>query len=203
MISNKAVLTSKGSFTVEASILFSVIFLLVAALVYILIMIYQYAFLQSVASQAANAGANYYVNQYEDGYSKSNSNLYWRIFDTHSEVKTNKINGYISKKLDQSIFTTKRDINNYTSYKFLLKQLYIRIEDNYPLPIGNLFKIFGIPSTINLRAEVNSPLDDNAEFVRNLDIVIDIKNCILNSDNKWIGEGTKVNEIIDKLLKKN
>jgi hypothetical protein len=200
----KIYVNSKGSFTVEASIIFSIVFLLIATLVYLFIIMYQYCFLQSVANQAANVGAYHYVNQYGTDYtSKSNFNLYWRIIDTSSVDKKNMLNSFISKRLDQSFLNSTRYSNNTTSYKFLLKQLDISIEDQYPLPIGNLFKIFGISPTLHLKAEATSPLDDNAEFVRNLDIVIDIKNCILNSDNKWIGKDSKVNDILDKLLKKN
>lgn len=198
----KSCMISKGSFTVEASIVFSVVFLLVAALVYVFIIMYQYAFLQSVANQAANAGAYYYVNQYDVDYI-SKSNLYWRIFDTESDEKKSKINSFIAKKLDLSILKSTRNIDNDTTYKFLLEHLDISIEDQYSLPIGNLFSVFGIPKTLNLKAEAISPLDDNAEFVRNLDTVIDIKNCLINSDNKWIGKGSKVNDVIDKILKTN
>ncbi|MHB8062059.1 MAG: TadE/TadG family type IV pilus assembly protein [Ruminiclostridium sp.] len=200
----KLCMTSKGSFTIEASIIFSVVFLLVAALVYLFIIMYQYAFLQSIASQAANVGSYNYVNQYGAEYtSKSNFNLYWRIIDTDSVNKKSTLNSYIDKRLDQSFLDSARYSDNVTSYKFLLQQLNISIEERYPIPIGNLFKLFGISPTLNLKAETASPLDDNAEFIRNLDIVIDIKNCILNSDNKWIGEDSKVNDILDKLLKKN
>lgn len=197
-------MTSKGSFTVEASIVFSVVFLLIATMVYVFIFMYQYAFLQSVANQTANAGAYYYVNQYGADYIfKSQSNLYWRAFDTESVEKKSKINSYIIKKLDFSILKSTKNADNDTSYKFLLKHLNINIEDQYPLPIGNLFKVFGISTTLSLKAESISPLDDNAEFVRNLDMVIDIKNCLINSDNKWIGKDSKVNDVIDKLIKNN
>ena len=82
-----------------------------------------------------------------------------------------------------------------------MNQLNIRIETQYPLPIGNMFEKIGLPSTLKMRAEANSNIYDNAEFVRNLDIVTDIKKCISNSDNKWIGKDSKVNDILEKLLK--
>ncbi len=193
----------KGSFTIEASIIFSIVFLLIAAIVYLFIIMYQYAFLQSVADQAANLGASHYVNQYDtDNTSKSNFNLYWRIVDADKEYKKNKLNGYISKKLERSILDSTKIVDNDVNYKLLLKQLDISVNEQYPLPIGNLFSMFGISPKLILKAEASSPLDDNAEFVRNLDIIIDIKKCILNSDNKWIGKDSKVNGVLDKLLKK-
>ena len=217
-------INKKGSFTVEASIVFSVVFLLLAAIVYIFIIMYQYAFLQSAADQAANVGVGYYCNQYSnsnpydaeynvnanvgesnangtDPNLKSNYNLYWRMFDKEASYKKARLNNYISKRLKKTIIDSNTYLDNSTSYKFLLKQININIEAQYPLPIGNLFEIFGLPSTINIKAESNSPLSDNAEFVRNLDTVSDIKKCISNSDNKWIGKESKVNDVLAKLLK--
>lgn len=196
-------INSKGSFTVEASIVFSVVFLLMAAIVYVFIIMYQYTFVQSITNEAANVGAYYYVNPAGINYNyKSNSNLYWRIVDTESDNKKSILNSSIEKKLDQSIINPPRYVQIDTSYKSLIKQLNISIEEQYPLPIDNLFTVFGISPTLSLRAEAITPLDDNAEFIRNMDTVIDIKNCILNSDNKWIGKDSKVNEVIGKLLKK-
>lgn len=192
----------KGSFTVEAAIVFSVVFILITALVYLFIIMYQYAFLQSVVDQAANVGGCYYCNQYGDDYnSKLNSNLYWRTFDKEASYKKAQLNNYISESLKKIIIDSNIYFDNSTSYKFLLKQVNVNIEAQYPLLIGNMFKIFGIPTTIDIKAQSNSPMCDNAEFVRNMDLVIDIKNCISNSDNKWIGKGSKVNDVLDKLIK--
>jgi hypothetical protein len=195
-------INKKGSFTVEASIVFSVVFLLVAALVYIFIIMYQYTFLQSAANKTSNVGGYYYSDKYgTECNSKLTSDLYWRTFDTKASHKKTQLNKYISKSLEKSIVDLATYSDNTISYKFLLKQLNIRIETQYPLPIGNMFEIFGLPSTIKMRVEANSNIYDNAEFVRNLDIISDIKKCISNSDNKWIGKDSKVNDVLDKLLK--
>jgi len=200
----KLIINNKGSFTVETSIIFSVTFLLVAALVYLLIIMYQYSFLQSVANQAANAGAYNYVNKYYTNLpAKSDNNLYFQIADTDSKDKKDKLNNYISKRLEDSILDTTSYYDNFTSDKFLTEQLNISIKGQYPLPVGSLFKVFGISQTIDLKAEAHSPLDKNAEFVRNLDFIIDVKRCISNSDNKWIGKDSNMNDVLDKLFKKN
>lgn len=194
----------KGSFTVEASIVFSIVFLLLAVLIYLFIILYQYAFLQSIANRVVNEGACYYVNQYnEDLTQKTNSNLYWRIVDTDAKYKKNMMLSYINQKLSSSILNSDKFSNIETPYRYLTKQLNIKIEEQYPMPVGNLFFIFGVSPTLNLKAEAFAPFNDKTEFVRNLDTVIDIKNCILNSDNKWIGENSKVGEVVGKLLKKN
>ena len=195
-------INKKGSFTVEASIVFSVVFLLVAALVYIFIIMYQYAFLQSTANKASNFGGYYYSEKYGTDYnSKLTSDLYWRILDTKAQLKKDELNKYISNSLEKSLVDLVIYSDNSLSHKFLLNQLNIRIETQYPLPIGNMFEKIGLPSTLKMRAEANSNIYDNAEFVRNLDIVTDIKKCISNSDNKWIGKDSKVNDVLEKLLK--
>ncbi len=199
---NLKLFNKRGSFTVEVAIVFSVVFMLVAALVYIFMIMYQYAFLQSSANKASNVGEYYYSNKYgTECNSKINSDLYWRMFDTKASNKKKLLNKYIFQSLEKSIVDVDGYSDNSISYKFLLKQLNIRIETQYPLPIGNMFEMFGLPSTIKMRAEANSNIHDNAEFVRKLDIITDIKKCISNSDNKWIGKESKVNDVLEKLLK--
>lgn len=190
-------INTKGSFTVEASIVFATVFLLIAAMIYVFIIMYQYTVLQSTANQVANSGAYYYVQQ------NSKSNLYWRLFDRDEERKNNYLLNLINKNLNKSILKSDRSTALDTNYKLLTKQLNISICDKYFLPIGSLFSVFGISPTIEVRVDAKSPLDDNSEFIRNMDTVIDIKNSILNSDSKWIGKDSKVNEVLEKLLKKN
>ncbi len=192
----KILLNSKGSFTVEASIIFSVVFLLICAMVYFFIIMYQYTLIQSAVNQAANSGAAYYVN------SSGNSNIYWRIYDLEAENKKRNIINIVNRNLSNSIFGSGREILITNPYKLLMKQLNITIEDKLPMPGGSLFELFGIPSEMSIKAEASVPLNDKAEFIRNMDMVIDIKNCIFNSDNKWIGKDTKINDIISKLIKK-
>lgn len=200
---NKLCISLKGSLTVETSIIFSVVFLLLAALVYSFILMYQYAFLQSIADRTANEGAYYYVNQYNpDLTQKTNCDLYWRIVDRNAEYKKNELLEYINKKLSGSILNSEKHAGSHVSYRYLMQQLDIGIEEQYPLPVGNLFLLFGLSPTLSLKAEAIVPFDDKTEFVRNLNTVIDIKNCIVNSDNKWIGENSKVGEVIEKLIKR-
>ena len=195
---------TKGSFTVEASLVFSVVFLLVAAFVYIFVIMYQYVNVQSIADEAATKGAYYYVNQTgENYYSHKINEVYWRIYDTNKNKKISEINNYANKLLGKSLFPAENNISTNTYNKILMRNLQIEIQEKYPLPVGNLFDIFGLSPVLSLKAVSNSPLDDNAEFIRNMDIVKDIYNCIQNSDNKWIGEDSQLGDILEKLLKKN
>ncbi|EPR08277.1 TadE/TadG family type IV pilus assembly protein [Ruminiclostridium papyrosolvens] len=194
---------TKGSFTVEASLVFSLVFLMVAAFVYIFVIMYQYVNIQSIADEAVTKGAYYYVNQTGEKYSSYKINeLYWRIYDTNKNEKISGISNYVNKLLDKSILPTEKNISVNTNNKILMKNLQIEIQEIYPLPVGNMFDIFGLSPVLSLKAVATSPLDDNAEFIRNMDIVKDMRNCIQNSDNKWIGEDSQMEDIIEKLLKK-
>ncbi len=194
---------TKGSFTVEASLVFSVVFLMVAAFVYLFVIMYQYVNVQSIADEAATKGAHYYVNETAEKYSSYKINeLYWRIYDTDKGKKINAISNYVNKLLDKSVFSAENKVYVNTKNKILMKNINIEIQEEYPLTVGNMFDIFGLSPVLSLRAVSTSPMDDNAEFIRNMDIVKDIHNCIQNRDNKWIGEDTKLDDIIKKLLKK-
>ncbi len=194
----------KGSFTVEASIIFSLVFLLMVVLVYCFIIMYQYISLQSVTSEASNRGASYYVKQFKSNSQwPSETNFYWRILDSGASAKKGSIEAYILTGLEPPIINSEKTVKIDIYYSLLIKQLKIGIEEKYPLPAGKLLTIFGISPQLTIKAETSTPLEDNAEFIRNLDMVTDIKNCIVNSDNKWIGSGSGVNEVIDKLVKKH
>ncbi len=193
--------TLKGSFTVEAAMIFSVVFILVAALVYVFIIMYQYSVLQSAADRAANMGAYYYVNTNGAGYISGNgTELYWRIADSHSKEKENNLKEHIFQSFEPPVIASSKSVEIDTAHTFLLKQLKVGIEEQYRFPVGDLFEVFGISPWLKMKAETMAPLDDNAEFVRNLDMITDIKNCIANSDNKWIGQGAAASDIIDGLL---
>ncbi len=195
---------TKGSFTVESSLVFSVVFLMLAAFVYLFVIMYQYVNVQSIADEAATKGAYYYVNQAGENYcSHKTSEMYWRIYDTNKNKKNSEISNYANKLLDKSTFRTENNISVNTYNKILMRNLQIEIQEKYPLPIGNMFDIFGLSPVLSLKAVSNLPLNDNAEFIRNMDIVKDIWSCIQNSDNKWIGEGSELGDILGKLLKKS
>lgn len=194
----------KGSFTVEASIIFSAAFILICTLVYVFIIMYQYSALQSTANKAANTGAYYYANPYGSGYIyPGGHNLYWRLLDENSGDKKSRIRDYTLESPEPQIMPSHKNIEVDTSFTFLLRQLKVDIEEQYRLPAGKLLEAFGISPGLKIKAGAVSPVDDNAEFVRNLDMIADIRNCIANSDNKWIGGGSMVGDVIDKLLKKD
>lgn len=191
----------RGSFTIEASIIFSVVFLLVALIVYIFIIMYQYASLESTASSGAIYGSTFYSNQLYVKKNYTNKNLYWRIYDAEAENKKANIKQKTLQGAEPSLLVSENKIDISTHYFFLSKQVTVQVCDEYKLPFGNIFEVFGISPELKLNAISEVPIEDNAEFIRNLDIVNDIRTGLLNSDNKWVGKGTKVNDIIDKLLK--
>ncbi|OPX46277.1 hypothetical protein CLHUN_00930 [Ruminiclostridium hungatei] len=192
----------RASFTLEASLIFSLVFLLSAALVYIFILMYQHAALQSVTCQAANRGAQYYVKQFDSSNKWSDeAGLYWRIFDGEGDIKRNHIAEHALNMSNPSIIKSEADATISISYIYLMKQLKVEHEKKYLLPVGDLLDIFGIPSKLSLLSVVTCPLEDNAEFIRNMDMIADIKNCLVNNDNKWIGSSKKMDEAIDNLVK--
>lgn len=203
LITKLYLINAKGSFTVEASIFFSLVFLLLVVLVYAFIIMYQYITLQSVANEAANRGSAYYVKQFvEENKWPRKDNPYWRIFDSNSTEKKAKIESYSINALKPSIVNTDKFSKADTSYNILTKEFRLELQEKYPLPAGELLTVFGISPKLVLKAQASCPMEDNAEFIRNLDMVMDIKNCLINSDNKWIGDGSKVSEIVEKLIRK-
>jgi hypothetical protein len=162
---------------------------------------YQYIVLQSVVCEASNRGAYFYVNQSDIKNNRLiKSELYWRILDTEAQSKEDSIKSYAAESLKPEIITTTKEVNINTAFSYLIKHLKVNINEQYSMPLGSMLAVFGISPSLKLQAQTSSPLEDNAEFIRNLDMIMDIKNCLVNSDNKWIGSGSKVNEVLDKLI---
>ncbi len=188
----------------EASIIFSIVFITFVLLVYVFIILYQNIVIQSNASHAANWGAGYYINQYGEEFTyHTETNPYWRIVDTGLEDKKAAIEAYTITNMSPPLIKSVREVTISTSRILLLKQINVKISEKYPLPAGKLFDVFGFGAEMKFSSEQACPASDYAEFVRNLDMVIDIKKYLLASDNEWFGNSSSVGQAIDTILKKH
>ena len=194
--------SSRGSMTVEAILTFSTVFMVFIILVYCGLIMYEYAALQSAASEACQQGAYIWVHaQTQDA--NSSRGLYWRIYDSQSDTKAMILKNLAGKKYKYGVIAKLEITEIGIKTELLQKKLYLKMKSTYQLPLSKLFGSYGLDPILTITAHSICGLDDNAEFIRNMDLVTDIGNSLLNSDNRWIGEGTKANEIINKLIRTN
>ena len=194
----------RGSITVEAILTFSTVFIVFIILVYCVLIMYEYAALQSAASEACQQGAYIWVSsQTQETYVSNSDNLYWRILDSQSDEKATFIEKLSNQKYKYNVIAKLQSNEVEIKTELLQKKLHLKMTSKYRLPLSKLFGRYGLDPILTINAYSVCSLDDNAEFIRNMDMVTDIGNSLLNSDNRWIGEGTKANEIINKLIRTN
>lgn len=200
----------KGSFTIEATIVFSSVLFVVIAVIYICLMLYQQVYLQTFADKVAQRAANNWSYPGKDMFfgfvSKEdikNNSIYWRIMDLKEGDKLSSIVKY-----------AKYDYGKYSllpgPYKFectakvnseyiVLKKITVTATSVYNNPAGNLLKSFGFKKVFDFEAVSEAVVNEPAEFIRNADFAIDtIREWDNRTGHNFQDFQTKV---VDKLSK--
>jgi hypothetical protein len=180
----------KGSMTVEACIVVPIVILSITAVIYISLLLYQYVHIQSMTDTIAEQGALSWSNikrDIETGKLEmsdiNKSGLYWRLFDSDKEVRENRLLDYAESKksgemniLSGTGLKTAIKLNNHIIYK----NIEITSEDAYRVPAGQAFRVFGFKEYFPVNAESRAAIRDPAEFIRDIDFVIDIEKELEN-----------------------
>jgi hypothetical protein len=203
--------------TVEASLIIPAVIISLIVLVYICFMLYEQSYIKALANTASERGAATWANSSKDMYVEfidkkgfGSTSLYWRAGEFFSKddklKKFDKINTFVLESISKySLFDKNKgtltlkytdskmnvqcDLEDYIIYK----KLKVTIEEEYNLPLSNMFKVFGIDMEFKISASSESVVDDPAEFVRNTDFVID---SIREIDQKT---GGKLEGVMDKV----
>ena len=210
--------------TIEAAILVPVVIICLILLVYICVLLYQQAYIKSLANAAAERGAAVWANPSKDMYVEfvdrdalDNTPLYWRVGELFSskakQSKYDKVNKFVTGSISKySLFYKNKDGINlkYTDSNMnvkceltdyvIYKKLKVSIEEEYNLPITNVFKSFGIDLEFKISASSESVVNDPVEFVRNTDFVIDsVREIDQKTGGKLEGMVDKITDTFDKL----
>lgn len=180
---------SRGSATVEASIIVPFIVLSIAASIYIGIVLYQQAQLRSAADMAAEAGAAVWADAKADtGTARrqmsdiGSGGLYWRLADTERDEKLGKITRFAERALEKGRLLKAEsskvsvDIKDYIVYK----KLEVAVENTYKLPLGSFLRIFGASGRFSINVKSEAVIDDPVELIRNVDFAVDMEKELEN-----------------------
>ena len=195
---------SRGSLVIEAAIIFFFVFFIIFFVMYICFLLYQMSSLQIIANQAAEKGAESWNNSLEFKAAFRNvldkdieNNLYQTIYDYSKEAKLETIDKYIRKELkidDKNAYNAGRNnikvkLKNHFGYKSLV----VEVSKEITTPFDEIVKIFGLKDGFNISVKSQSVIDNNAEFIRNTDFILDIGDEI-DTDNK-------INNFMNKMKK--
>ncbi|HEY9062470.1 MAG TPA: hypothetical protein VIO64_18515 [Pseudobacteroides sp.] len=215
--------------TVEASLIIPAVIVSLIVLVYICFMLYEQSYIKALANTASERGAATWANPSKDMYMEfidkrnlAGTSLYWRVGEFFTkgdkQKKYDKVNAFVLKSISKNSFFTKDrsdkgketltlkytdsrmsvkcDLEDYVIYK----KLKVSIEEEYSLPISNMFRAFGIDVKFKISASSESVVDDPVEFVRNTDFVMDsVREIDQKTGGKLEGAMEKVTGTFDKL----
>ena len=201
-----------GSSVVEASLVMPIVILSVIALIYAGMVLYQKAYLQALADKAAELGAAAWCSPSMDlemGQVKrsdfENAQLYWRLIDNKKQEKLRCVESYIingknSSGLDRSGLIKPiedRDKIDVTLIDNIVsKKLNIKITETYKTPFAGLIKLFGLDGGFTVKVQSEAAINEQAEFIRNTDFVIDIERELEVKFPALKSAGNKVREAI-------
>ncbi len=172
----------RGSFTVEASIIFPFIIICIVTLIYLGMLLYQQTYLQALADNAVIRGSMIWDNLNKDMYigrvtkhTLSESGLYWRMIDGNKEDKIKKIESYIENHLnafsllETSDYSIKVEINDWVVHK----KLKVSITNSYKIPVKQFLRMFGMGENFTITVMSEAIVDDSAELIRNSDFILE------------------------------
>jgi uncharacterized protein (UPF0333 family) len=201
----------RGSFTIEASLIFPVIFLITVAILFFSIFIYQKVTLHFLATETAEKIAFVWDNSYRDINTgefeiAQKDPLYWRTFndnkidlldmmlekdssyvefDQNGNVDLSSNNELSNLKLEKGAGLIPRGVSGKIMYQNLLveRTIKVELETAFKNPILSLFYKNEIIS-----AEATAKIAEPTQFIRNVDFVLiytqEIKNRLESRTSK-------------------
>ena len=202
--------SERGSITVEASIVVPVVIFCIIAIMLLGLVLYQRALLQSAVDRAVHAGASSWKGLSADiGTGRTDmeglgaAGLYWRLFENQREEKTVRLENYAKELLiSRNILkpdNTTVDVH-VTDFVFY-KRLEVAVESSYRLPGRKVLKFFGFDGMLRLKVSSLAVIEEPAEFIRNMDFLIDIEKELEDRYPEVKELGSKTREIFTKIQK--
>ncbi len=197
-----------GSITVEAAIVVPVIILSLVAIIYASFLAFQKAYLQLLADRTAERGAHFWKNRYaniETGRDyktcPEGMELYWWIWDTSNDEKRAKVESYLENRAGRYSIIKSADRKAHVSLLNYIagKKVRVAIEESYVIPGASLLKAFGIRDKYKIRVVSEAVIRDPDEFIRNVDLLIDVERELEEKFPGLKATGDKVRGVIEDM----
>lgn len=177
-----------GYLTIEASMVFSVLFFSLMLILFIGMVLYQEVRLQSLAVQASERGAVVYSSRVSDMTTNLKYIEDFRIRDPYRNVPfmdggkkreyTSLVNRYVAERVGNRNIISGEGYNNgsYTEIQdyLIVKRVKVNIHTGYRMPGNNIPEMFGHEGPFDVNTSAVSAVVDAPDFVRNIDIVMDV-----------------------------
>ncbi len=184
---------TEGRFTIEAAIIAPVAIAVLVLLLHLGLILYQFLVVRNTVDYAATMAAKTWDDGLEGFTGKEKDvRLYRRLSDGLTEQKKRSveefvIDGIIDKSLLEITGTEASvDLKNH----LLCRTVKVEARTHCSIPAGRLMSMFGLKPEITITARAHSTVKDCAEFIRNTDLIYDVKDK-LEDDFPGASEGMK------------
>jgi hypothetical protein len=201
----KASNSEKGAIVAEASFIMPLVIVVIFVLIYLALIQIQQAIMQVYAQETAHKICNIstfagYEMFYEEAYQKENKvlglpedynpsfNTLEEVFSTHNPYRylggiyLDKHNNYkdeLEKIIEKSMYFNKGIVETDIDVVFQNLSTAIKVKATYNFKLPKFFNMVGLNSNFSIKSEVIVYANDNAEFIRNTDLVFDLFNHFL------------------------
>lgn len=206
--------SSKGSMTIEASIIMPVIIICIIALLFIPIFMYKQVFLHSITNQAAERAYVVWRNINGDMETgrvlKEELNcdgLYRKIFDPDKELRLETVRSFIESKLSKKVTFPGDKVDEHLESEItlkdniILKSLDISVKETAGNFAGGHLRLFGVGKSYSIDSGSTAIIYDPAEFIRNVDFLLNVKKEIEKEYPELQNIGSKLKETLKDFRK--
>ncbi len=183
----KLFFNSRGSVTLESTIVFPTILLILFSLVFLSLFVYQKLVLLEAAVYTAKQRAATWDNSnkgLEDGFQAefSGDGLYWRIFNDFRgsglvDRKIKDSRSFLLQQLAHGVLKLKElEVDIQYLNRLAERTVSVNLTEKIIMPVNWLAGIFGEQVTVQAKAEVAEPV----EFIRNLELAERYAGPLLN-----------------------
>ena len=204
-----------GYLTIELTMVFSILFFSLLLIMFMGMVLYQEVKLQSVAVQASERGSIVYSSRVSDMTTGVKTLEDFKYRDPYRNVPLinmandgkyeSLVNKYVASNLGSNNILNGETRNNgnfanVENYIFA-KRLKVNIDSGYQLPVASIGEMFGYNGPIKVSTTATSAIVDSPDFVRNIDLVMDMVKQTEVFDNVEAGFN-KIMDAIDSLKTK-
>ena len=203
----------KGYLTIEAAIIFPAVFFSLLLILFMGMVLYQEVNLQSLAVRASERGSVVYASRVSDMSSGVKTLEDFKVRDPYrnlpfvdggkKEEYRSLVNRYVAGRLGR-YDVVRGDVKNSGNYVtvddyVLSKKIRVNIKSDYKTPVDGMSEMLGGRWFLYVDTTAVSAVVDSPDFVRNVDLAIDVSKAVGIFDKVEKGYNA-IKGAIDKVL---
>lgn len=185
---------SRGSFSIEATIVMSALLIIIVTIYYAFMAMYQYAIITYAASYGAEQGATAWVNggdglegaSYDDG-------IYYRLGELGGGdgQKIESIKRAVEDKIKGGVLSTDGTVVDVDFENTLLqRKIVVNVKQNVNIPFAAILNYFTDSEEFTINTKATAVIAEPAEYIRNIDYAKELATGLVEWIEAKLGSGS-------------